>query len=74
MPTMITANWCKQGNQFASGTFEFLQETYINAESVQDALLSVKTHSILLNPVNPQSAKFLKFHLEMEWADLWQLL
>ena len=24
--------------------------------------------------VNPESAKFLKIHLDMEWVDLWQLL
>ena len=26
------------------------------------------------NQVHPLSARYLKFHLEMEWVDLWQLL
>ena len=29
---------------------------------------------MMVYAINPQSAKFLKVHLEMQWVDLWQLL
>ena len=39
-----------------------------------DIILSIIQHSTGKMLINPESAKFLKINLEMDWVDLWQLL